>query len=224
VFLNRPWKAALRQTLLLVTLFRAILGSDLGAADGSLLYTNDFSLAEVGKPPPDMLVLEGAFAVWEEGGAKFLELPGAPLESFAILFGPAESGNISVTARIFGTSHGRRHPVFGVGLGGASGYRLVVAPGKGRLELWRGDANLAGAPCAWSSGQWVRLRLQVRTLGEQRWVFEGRFWPDGTPEPTEWQVRWEETQAPKPSRALLCGSPFAGTAIRFDDVALTRLP
>src|SRR5437588_932962 len=82
------------------------------------VYENNFEKAEVGKVPDDFLVLDGAFVVKEEGRNKFLELPGAPLDSFGVLFGPTQSAGVAVSARIHGTGKGRRFPTFGVGLNG----------------------------------------------------------------------------------------------------------
>src|SRR5437870_5614240 len=81
-------------------------GASLSAAE--VLYQNNFEKEEVGKVPADFLVLDGGFAVKEEAGNKFLELPGAPLDSFAVQFGPTESSNIMVSARIYATAKGRR--------------------------------------------------------------------------------------------------------------------
>ena len=86
-----------------------------------LLYENNFEKAEVGQVPQDFLVLDGGFAVKEENGNKFLELPGAPLDSFAVQFGPAETDNIAVSARVRSTAKGRRFPTFGAGLNGVAG-------------------------------------------------------------------------------------------------------
>src|SRR4051812_9030800 len=79
-------------------------------------YQNDFEKAELNKVPDDFLVLEGEFAVQEENGNKFLELPGAPLDTYGVLFGPNLKENSSVSARFFGTGKGRRYPTFAVGL------------------------------------------------------------------------------------------------------------
>jgi len=65
-------------------------------AQTNVLYENNFEKAAVGKVPEDFLVLDGSFAVKEEGGNKFLELPGAPLESFGVQFGPAEASDLAV--------------------------------------------------------------------------------------------------------------------------------
>src|SRR5437867_11852347 len=72
------------------------------------LYENNFEKADLDKVPDDFLVLDGQFAVKEEGGNKFLELPGAPLDAFGVLFGPTETQGLAVSARIFGPSKRRR--------------------------------------------------------------------------------------------------------------------
>src|SRR6478672_1363299 len=68
--------------------------------EGTVLYEDDFEKAEVGKLPEDMQVIDGNFAVKADETNKFLELPGAPLDSFAVQFGPAETNSLSVTAVI----------------------------------------------------------------------------------------------------------------------------
>src|SRR2546423_15410657 len=85
------------------------------------LYENNFEKAEVGKLPEGFLALDGGFVVKEETGNKVLELPGAPLDSFSVQFGPTESSDIAISARIRGTAKGRRYPTFGVGLNGVAG-------------------------------------------------------------------------------------------------------
>src|SRR5207302_5856033 len=117
------------------------------------LYENDFEQSELDKVPDDFLVLDGQFAVKAEGGNKFLELPGAPLDTFGALFGPTEKEGTAVSARIFGTAKGRRYPTFGVGLNGqgTSAYRLQVSPAKKALELFKGDEVKASAPYEWQS-------------------------------------------------------------------------
>src|SRR5215204_3939093 len=93
-------------------LFFAFLASHVGAAD---LYRNDFEKAKPEAVPEDLMVLEGGFAVAQEGTNKFLELPGAPLETFGVLFGPTETNGVNVSARVFGTGKGRRFPSFALG-------------------------------------------------------------------------------------------------------------
>ena len=76
-----------------------MLAAAMGSAEAQVLYTNGFDKAELEKVPEDMMVLDGGFAVKDEGGNKFLELPGAPLETFGVLFGPTEASGLAVTAR-----------------------------------------------------------------------------------------------------------------------------
>ena len=84
----------------------------------TVLYQQDFEGLAIDATPEAFMVLSGEFAVKADGTNKFFELPGAPLDSFAVQFGPAEQEDVRVSARIFGTAKGRRSPTFGVGLGG----------------------------------------------------------------------------------------------------------
>src|SRR5881296_3692321 len=68
------------------------------ATEGKIVYENNFEKAQPGKLPDDFLVLDGAFSIKEQDGNKFVELPGAPLDSFGVLFGPTESGGSAVSA------------------------------------------------------------------------------------------------------------------------------
>ncbi|MBI5384267.1 MAG: hypothetical protein HZA90_06225 [Verrucomicrobia bacterium] len=186
-------------------------------------YENSFEKAETDKVPDDMMVLDGAWAVKAEGGNKFLELPGAPLDTFGVLFGPAEKENLAVAARAFGTSKGRRQPVFGVGLGGVGGYRLLVAPGKRAVELWKGDDIVASAPVTWESGGWTMLKLQLRKAKDGEWTVEGKAWKEGAAEPAAWQISHAEKVEPASGRASVWGSPLSGTPIRFDDLKVAAV-
>jgi len=187
------------------------------------LYENNFEKAEVGKVPSDFLVLDGGFVVKEEGGNKFLELPGAPLESFAVQFGPSETSDIAVSARINGTAKGRRYPAFGVGVNGVAGYKLQVSPAKKMLELYKDQELKATVPFAWNSGEWTNLRLQIRKLKEGEWKVEGKAWPQGAPEPSNWLVLFDEKETPVSGRPSVFGSPFSGTPIQFDDFLVSAV-
>src|SRR2546429_27828 len=182
------------------------------------IYENDFEKAELNKVPDDFLVLDGQFAVKEEGGNKFLELPGAPLDTFGVLFGPTEKEGVVVSGRIFGTGKGRRYPTFALGLNGqgTSAYKLQVTPAKKALELFKGDEVKASVPYEWNSGAWTRLRLQVRKVKEGEWRVEGKVWTDK--EPSAWMVSVDEKEQPVAGRASIWGSPYATTPIRFDDL------
>lgn len=182
---------------------------------GKPVYQNNFENAEVGKVPDDLMVLGGEFAVKADGTNKVLELPGAPLDSFAVQFGPTEKENIAASARVFGTSKGRRAPTFGVGLGGVSGWKLQVSPSKKAVELLRDAEVKATLPFDWKSGEWTQLRLQIRKIKDGEWKIEGKSWQSGT-EPKEWMISADEKEDPVTGKASVLGSPFAGTPIWFD--------
>lgn len=192
------------------------------AADAQVLYTNSFDKTEIEKVPEDMMVLDGGFAVKEAGGNKFLELPGAPLETFGVLFGPTEASGLSVTARVQGTGKGRRFPTFAVGLNGVGGFKLQVSPAKKLVELVKGEEVVASAPFTWESGSWTMLRLQCRKVKDGEFKLEGKAWKQGDTEPKEWQVSRTETAESPAGRPSVWGMPFAGTPIQFDDLVAGR--
>src|SRR6185312_11353016 len=109
---------------------------------------------------------DGVFAVKQECVNKFLILPGAPLDTFRLLYGPTTNFNVAASAEIFGTAKGRRFPTFGVGLNGVGGYRLQVSPAKKMLELYKGDDVLKSVAYDWKSGEWTQLRLEIKKAGE----------------------------------------------------------
>jgi hypothetical protein len=193
----------------------------LPAFAGSALYENNFEKAALDKAPDDFLVLDGDFAVKQDEGNKFLELPGAPLDTFGVLFGPTTNAGVCINARIYGTGKGRRYPAFGVGLNGPSGYKLKVSPAKGALEIYKGDESAASVPFTWKSGTWTMFKLRVRAAGSDLWKVEGKAWPQGEAEPSDWTVSLDEKTAPHPGRPSLWGAPYSGTPIRFDDLVLT---
>src|SRR5882724_4520743 len=193
------------------------------AEDAKPLYQTNFEQAETGKVPEGFLVIEGAFEVKQEEGNKFLELPGAPLDSFGVLFGPTEKSGVSVSARIRSTNHGRRYPAFGVGLNGQSGYRLQVSPGKKALEIYKGDLVVASTPYDWKSGEWTMFQFQIVKAGTV-WKLAGKVWVQGATEPAQAMVSYDEHEEPSPGRASVWGNPFATTPIQFDDLAVNSVP
>jgi hypothetical protein len=192
-------------------------------AQSSVLYENNFEKEQIGKVPENFLVLDGGFAVKEGAGNKFLELPGSPLDSYSVQFGPTESTNIVVTARINSTAKGRRFPTFGIGLNGIAGYRLQLSPAKKMLELYKGDSAKTNAPFDWNSGHWLNFRLQIRAIEPGEWKVEGKVWNAESPEPSGWMVSLDEKDLPASGRPSVFGSPFAGTPIQFDDLRVERI-
>ena len=192
------------------------------AAQAQVLYTNGFDKAEVENVPEEMMVLDGGFAVKEEAANKFLELPGAPLETFGVLFGPTEASGLAVTARVQSTGKGRRFPTFAVGLNGVGGFKLQLSPAKKLVELVKGEEVVASAPFTWESGSWTLLRLQCRKVKDGEFKLEGKAWKQGDAEPKEWQISRAETTESPAGRSSVWGMPFAGTPIRYDDLIVTR--
>src|SRR5678815_513115 len=140
----------------------ALLACSLPAA-GAVppLYRDDFESAQVGETPKEILIIAGTFTVQQEAGNKFLELPGAPLDTFGLLFGPAGGEALSVSAKFFGTSKGRKFPTFGVSLNGAGGYRLQVKTKKKALEIFKGDETRVNAPFEWPAGKWSLSLIHI---------------------------------------------------------------
>ncbi len=196
---------------------------DAKSVSATTLYTNDFAKAAIGSVPEDLMVLGGEFTVKSDGTNQFLELPGAPLDSFAVQFGPAVQDSVAVGARIFGTSKGRRAPTFGVGLGGVSGWKLQVSPGKKAVELLKDQEIKATVAYDWRSGAWSQLRLEIRKGKDGAWQVAGKVWPAGETEPTAALIAFAETEEPVSGKASILGSPFAGTPIWFDDLRVLSL-
>ncbi len=194
-----------------------------GEEKGKVLYHNDFSKGEVGKLPDEMLLLDGGFAVQEVNGNKVLQLPGAPLDTFGVLFGPTEAANLAISVRVHSVRKGRREPAFAIGLNGNSGYRLQVSAAKKLLELYKGDEVVGQKSFNWESDSWTMLKLQVRKVKEGEFAVEGKAWKEGTPEPAAWTVSYIENSEPLAGRASLWGNPFAGTPIEFDDLVVTAV-
>jgi hypothetical protein len=186
-----------------------------------ILYQNNFEKAATGPVPDDFLVLDGDFAVKESDGNKYLELPGSPLDTFGVLFGPTTNAGVCVSARIYGTARGRRFPQFGLGLDGQNGFKLKVSPAKDAVEIYKGDESVASIPYRWKSGTWTMFKLQIRQTDGPAWKIEGKVWPQAEAEPKEWTITLDEKTAPHPGRPSIWGSPISGTPIRFDDLLLT---
>lgn len=180
-------------------------------------YQVNFDKIEIGKVPDDFMVLEGGFVVREEKGNRFLELPGAPLETFGVLFGPTLDGEAAVSVRIFGTARGRRAPSFAVGLSGQGGYKLQVAAAKKVIEIYKGEELVASAPYTWESGTWTTLKLELRKKSPEEWTVQGKGWNEKMTEPKEWMLKFTDKATPIAGRASVWGNPYSGEPIRFDD-------
>lgn len=189
---------------------------------GPSLFRQDFDQVKGEAVPDDFTVLDGQFSVQGEGKERCLTLPGAPLESFGVLFGtPAVSGR-EVQARIHGTKTGRKFPTFAAGLNGVNGYKVRVVPAKNAVEIVVGDAQevKASMPFAWKSGEWTSLRLRVVPSGKGVRV-EAKAW-QGPAEPAAWGLSFDAEAAPPSGMAGVWGMPYSGTPIRFDDLVVSE--
>lgn len=204
------------------SLLLTLLISSSAFAD-EVLYQNDFQKAEAGSVPEDLMIIEGQFTVTDKGGNKALELPGAPLDTFSFLFGPKESTNMAVQARIFATAKGRRFTVFDVGLGGLGGYKLRAAPAKKQLELYRGDELKTSVPLQWTHSKWTFMKLEILTAEPGKWNIVGKLWQEGGEEPKEPTVTFTDSQAPPRERASAGAMPYSGDPVLFDDLIVTRV-
>jgi hypothetical protein len=220
IMMKKSFSTLRRLSLVLLVLLVPSVPCPAQAAP-KILYQSDFAKAELNQVPNDFLVLDGDFAVKESDGQKVLELPGSPLDTFGVLFGSATNAGVCVSARIYGTSKGRRAPGFGVGLNGVSGYKLKISPGKNSLEIYKGDVSAASVPFDWKSGSWTMFRLRVRQLGGDAWKVEGKAWVQTGPEPKEWMISLDEKSPPHNGRPSVWGSPYSGTPIRFDNLRVT---
>ncbi len=201
------------------------LGAAIAAmpAENTARYVNDFSKAAPGKAADDeFLVLSGSFEVKDVGGEKLLELAPLPIDGYGLLFGPAAHATGTTSARIWGATTGRRFPEFGVGSNDAGGYKLWLMPRRGVVAIRKGDDTVATAPYpSWKSQTWTRFRLSVSKAGEGAWKVQGKVWPDGADEPSDWTVVFDETAEPAAGRASAWGHPYSGQPIRFDDLSVS---
>jgi hypothetical protein len=206
--------------LLVTTLSLLLIAA---AGDAPALYTNDFSKLAPGKLPEDQfLALAGQFEVKDVDGNRVLELAGTPIDSFGVLFGPAPKQPATETAaRIFATPTGKRVPEFGVGCGDAGGYRLWLMPRTKQVAIRKAEQIVATAPYdAWKAQTWTRFRLAVAKADGGAWTVRGKVWQDGTDEPKDWTVSFNEPEEPASGRASVWGTPYAGTPVRFDDLSV----
>ncbi len=211
----------MKRALLARRLSQAVLAC--GAAGFGMagtLFEENFDKVQGEAVPESFTVLDGQFAVQGEGKERSLVLPGAPLESFGFLFGPAAVSGREVRARIQGTRTGRKFPTFAAGLNGVNGYKVRVSPAKNAVEIVAGDAQevKASVPFAWKSGEWTSLRLRV-TPATQGVRVEAKAW-QGSSEPAGWTLAFDAPEAPPSGMAGAWGMPYSGTPIRFDDLVV----
>ena len=126
---------------------------------------------------------------------------------------------LCVSARFNGISKGRRNPEFGLGLGDTGGYKLMVVPAAGQLQLLKGEEVIATIPYEWKSASWTHLKLQARKIAEGKYSIEGKVWEKE--ESKDWMIKFEEAEEPAKGRPSAWGSPYSSTRILVDDLLVT---
>ena len=190
------------------------------ATTGASAYFNDFEHAAKGKPADDLQILNGDFSVREEAGNSFLELPGDPLDTFGLLFGPGDVATLDVSARIWADATGRRSPEFGIGSNDIGGYKLWLWPGA---RLRRAAQSRR---CQGKQSLLMEIRRmdppspesapdQSQTLASGRQSVAGQNRRTG---PTGSSASMTPRN-PAPAKHRSGASPFSGKPIRFDDLS-----
>ena len=185
---------------------------------GTTLYQQDFEEVQYRAEPQDLFILDGRFEKDIHQENSVLRLHGEPLAEFGALFGPSGTDNIGVSLRVWAEAKGRRYPVFGLGLNGITGARLLVDPAVGHLRLSHRDTILQTAPIAWQSGSWMSIVLQITRFGEDLWKIRGKAWKANEKEPENWAISLASENGPRKGKASLWGIPYSGKDILFDDL------
>ena len=203
--------------VLLLAASAALLRGEQAAAP---LFAQNFDRLPEGNPPEEILILNGSATVKKVDGNGVLELAPDPLDTHGILFGPQDKTGYTVSARAQAAATGKRFPEFGAGAFGPGQYRLWLMPAVGELQLIKGEEVKAATKYAWTSGQWTRLKLRAEKSADGKVKVQGKAWADGKPEPADWQLSFEDAEAPQPGRACLLSTPYSGQPTRFDDIVV----
>lgn len=187
---------------------------------GAVSVKEDFSSMAAGEVPDALMVVDGAFEIAELSGNKCLQLNAEPLVDAGVLLGRSLKNGGSVKAKIRATSRKRSFPKFGIGIGGTSGYRLLLIPAQKQIEVIRDGENLATAPAAWKSGAWFWMEFSSVPAAGGKSTLEGRIWEDGQPRPEKPLVTLA-AEAPPAGKCSVWGAPYAGTPVQFDDIEIT---
>lgn len=211
------------KALLSLFSFAALVAS---ASAGDLKkFSFDCEAWAEGAPPADVYVVAGVINVKAQDGNKALEIGvGGELGQANAQVGTSAKGAASIEARVLATKMGRSFPTFGVGIYGNSGYRLMLAPAKKEIQIVKGDENTAAVlkagPAEWTSGAWLKLKLESKMGDNKQWVLTGKVWPANAAEPKEATITVEDSGSKGQGKCSIVATPFSGTPIYFDDIKL----
>lgn len=186
-------------------------------------FSEDFSDMEIGTEPENLFILDGAYAVQDEGrNNKTLALPGSPMGDFGLLFGPRirEKG-LELRFSFFSTRKGRRMPSVAAGIGGVRGIRLRLNPAARNLVLSLDENKLQEMPFAWTGDQWWSVRFQTIPEDSNQSTFvQCKLWPKEENEPEAWLFSEKFSITYKGGKCALWGYPYASTPILFDNLSI----
>lgn len=202
----------------IISTFLLATVSMIALADTRKLVLDCEALPE-GEPPKEVFVVEGKFNIVARDGNKALEIGiSGELADSNALIGDSAAGSASFTARVLATRVGRSTPRFGIGVHGQSGYRILVFPAKKELQLTKGDEIIKTVPFDWKSGEWLKLKLDVKKVAEGKWTISAKAWPASDSEPKESQFTHEDATLKGQGKCSIWGTLFSGTPIYFDDL------
>ena len=174
-----------------------------------------------GEPPKEVFVVEGKVNVVAKDGNKALQIEVGELVDANALLGDSANGSASIEARVFGTKQGRSMPRFAIGVHGQSGYRLVMFAAQKQLQLMKGDEVVKSIPFTWVSDAWLKLKLDVKKVGEGKWTIAAKAWPADAAEPAEAAITHEDATLKGQGKCSMWGTTFSNTPILFDDVKIS---
>jgi len=183
-------------------------------------YTFDCDAWSEGAPPADVMVVEGTINIKALEGNKAIEIGADPLVDANAQIGTSANGSASIEARVLATKEGRSLPRFAVSVHGQSGYRLMVFPVKKELQLCKGEEVIKTVPIEWTSGAWLKLKLDVKKGADNKWAITGKAWPAAGTEPKEPQITHEDTGLKGQGKCSVWATPYSHTPIYFDDIKL----
>jgi len=173
--------------------------------------------------------ITGSWRFYDNEGINIIRLTPQPVRECRLEMGPKLRGpGYSISAKTQAKAKSRLFPKMGVGLYGANGLCLLLAPGHQRLELVQYGETIAQDPLtAWKEEIWWTLELRV-TPQDRHGKIEARAWPSDAPRPEkaalEREMALEMLPLPLSGRAFVTASPYSGLPVYFDEVVVLKIP
>lgn len=174
-----------------------------------------------GEPPKEVFVVDGTIKIAAHEGNKAIVIDPNPITDASAQLGASAAGSASIEGKILATKRGRSTPRFGVSVHGLSGHRLLVNPAKKVIELVKNDQTLATVPHTWTSGAWLKLKLEAKKGAGEAWIITGKVWPADAAEPAEPLIKHEDKALKGQGKCAIWATPFSGEPVFFDDIKIT---